>query len=61
MTLLVKVGLGGRGTTGLIPMIELEDEELDSGEVGHEGAKDTDLVAIGPNYLDSVIRQIRVF
>ena len=24
-----KVGLLGRGTTGLIPMMELEDEELD--------------------------------
>ena len=40
-----KVGLVGRGTTGLIPMMEPEDEELDCGEDGHEGAEDTDLVA----------------
>ena len=47
MTLLVKEGLGGRGTTGLIPMTELLEDVLDVelGEVGHEGAEDTDLVA----------------
>ena len=33
------------GTTGLIPTMELEDDELDWGEGGHEGADDTDLVA----------------
>ena len=38
-------GLLGRGTTGLIPTIELADDELDWGECGHDCVTDTDLVA----------------
>ena len=37
-------GLLGTGTTGLIPVTEL-DEELDWGDCGHGCVNDTDLVA----------------